>query len=214
MALPVFPSFRYQGWPTKRTPAFDTLLQQASSGKEIRLAYYPYPIWHWELTFGGGDTGFLPDNPNKLFGTNLDTDLVTIQGFYLQMQGRLGVFLLDDPDDDVVSGQAIATGDGSTTVFQLIRTRGGYAEPVQTPFTAPAPNIYVDGVLKTVGTDYAISNPGGALTFTAAPALGKAITADINYYWPVRFDDDSQEYEKFMFQLWNLRTVKLIQVKL
>lgn len=216
MTLPVFPAFRYQGWPIKRTPIFETLVHPGSSRKEVRLAYDPYPLWNWELTFGDGndDTGFLLDDPNNLYQTNLDTDLVTIQGFYLQMQGKLGVFLFDDPNDDQVNGQGIATGDGVTTVFQLIRTRGGFTEPVQAPFTAPAPSIYVAGVLKASGTDYAISNPGGVLTFTVAPALGADIACDMNYYWPVRFSDDGMEFEQFLPRFHKLKSLKLMQVRL
>lgn len=216
MTLSVFPSFRYKGWPFKRRSTFDTLVQQTSSRKTVRLSYDPYPLYEWELVFGDGtdDTGFIPDDPDDLFGTNLDTDLVTIQGFYEQMLGRFNVFLFDDPNDDNVEAQQIGTGDGTTTAFQLVRSRGGSTIPIQCPFTLPAPNIYDNGVLKSVGTDYGISNPGGLVTFVTAPAAGHVITADFSYYFPVRFDDDVHEHEQFMVQLWKLKSIKLIQERL
>jgi hypothetical protein len=72
----------------------------------------------------------------------------------------------------------------------------------------------VAGVLKSVGGDYAISNPGGVLTFTVAPAPGAAITCDMQYYWPVRFDDDAMEFEQFLPKYHKLKSVKLVQVRL
>lgn len=195
-------------WPIKRTPEFSTQVQQASSGKEIRLSYWSTPLWHWELSLD-----YLYDNPNNLYGSNPDTDLVTIQGFYLQMQGRFGTFLFDDPQDDTVYGQPIASGDGTTTTFQLIRTRGGFTEPIQAPFTDPPPIVYLNGVRKNYGTDYSV-DAIGQIVFVVAPGGGTNITSDFSYYWLVRFDDDSAEYEEFMYQLWKLKSVKLVQVKL
>ena len=51
-------------------------------------------------------------------------------GFFLQLQGQFGTFLYTDPDDNAVTGQAFATGDGATTSFTMMRSLGGFLEPV------------------------------------------------------------------------------------
>jgi uncharacterized protein (TIGR02217 family) len=65
------------------------------------------------------------------------------------------------------------TGDGSTTIFGLYKTysSGGVTrtrrivKPVSGTVT-----IYVNGVLKTLTTDYTIDYSTGIVTFTSAPA--------------------------------------------
>lgn len=213
----VYPTVRGLTFPVKRTPTFDTFVQAASNKTEVRLAYYRNPLWRWELTYN-----YLKDNPNDLISGAVDTDLVQLQGFYLQMGGKLGTFLYDDVQPgtlpgagpwDSVSGQPIGTGDGATTIFQLIRTTGGFTEFIQAPYTNPQPTVYRNGVAAVYGTDFSVNNIG-QITFASAPASGVAITADFSYYWPVRFDDDSLDFDEFMFQLWELNTVKLVQVRL
>lgn len=215
--MQVYPTIRGLAFPVKRTPEFQNLKQQASSGREVRLTYWQDPLWHFELSYN-----YVKDNPNDLIQGYTDTDLVTIQGFYLQMQGGFQSFLYDDVDPgvepgtgqwDSVAGQGIATGDGVTTTFQLIRTTGGFIETIQAPYTNPEPTVYLNGVPKSYGTDFSI-NATGQIIFVTAPGNGVAITADFSYYWPVRFDEDMLEFDDFMYQLWELKTVKLVQVRL
>lgn len=215
--MQVFPSIRGLGFPVKRTPKFDTLVQQASSAREVRLSYYANPIWEWELTYN-----YLKDNPNDLIPGASDTDLATIQGFYLQMGGKFQTFLYDDVDPgvtpgtgkwDSVQGQPIASGDGTTVKFPLIRTIGGFTELIQAPYTNPQPTVYLNGVAQTYGSQYSVDATGNII-FVTAPGVGVAITADFSYFWPVRFDEDSQEYDQFMFNLWENKSVKLASVRL
>ncbi len=51
---------------------------------------------------------------------------------------------------------------------------------------ATAPVIKVDGVTKTVATDYTITN--GVVTFTTPPANNKPLTWTGEFDVPVRFD--------------------------
>lgn len=79
--------------------------------------------------------------------------------------------LYRQPIDSITSvvreiSEVVATGDGSTVAFTLDETP-----------TALSVKVYVDGVLKTLTTDYTIS--GAAITFEAAaiPADGAKVTA-------------------------------------
>lgn len=204
-------------WKITRTPSWDTLATRMSSGKEFRLSYWTAPLWKWELEYN-----YLKDSPNDLVPGNVDTDLVILQGFFNQMAGQFQVFLFDDVnlgDEpgagpwDSVAGQPIATGDGTTTTFQLIRTSGGFTEAIQAPYTTPPPTVYLNGVVKSYGTDYSVDGFGNII-FAVAPGNGVAITADFGYFWPCRFTQDELDFETQLYQLWALKKISFTQVRL
>lgn len=217
MSYLVFPTVRGLTWSITRTPQWETMVQRMSSGKEFRLQYWQYPLWKWEMEFN-----YLKDNPNDLISGQIDTDLTILQGFFNQMAGQQQVFLFDDVNAgdqpgagpwDSVAGQPIASGDGATTTFQLIRTSGGFPEAIQAPYTTPPPTVYLNGVRKSYGADYSV-DPTGNIIFVTAPGAGVAITADFSYFWPVRFGADELDFETMMYQLWSLKKITLQQVRL
>jgi hypothetical protein len=52
-----------------------------------------------------------------------------------------------------------------------------------------------------------------AILFAAAPASGIAIAVDFGLLWLCRFADDVQDFEGFMAQLFELRTLHLTTVR-
>ena len=208
-----FPTLPGLGWSVSKAPRFATRIQRAVSGRELRVVDQPNPIWTWTLTYSmlrdQNDTR-APTGP----GTGYD-ELRTLAGFFLQQQGAFQPFLFDDPTDDTVSGQPIGTGDGSTTVFQLVRFMGvllpgsGFAEPVTAPNTVST--IYFDGVRQSA-SGYSVDPTTGLVTFSSPPPAGQLVTADFTYFFRVRFADDTAEFENFLYQLWALKQVKLQSV--
>ena len=195
----IFPALPGLSWSVTKQPRFATRIQRAVSGRELRALDQPNPIWTWTLTYS-----VLRD------GGSYD-ELRTLMGFFLEQQGAFASFLFVDPSDNAVSGQALGTGDGSAAAFQLVRTMGGFAEPIMAP-TAVA-DIYVNGIVQSPSL-YSIDADTGIVTFTAPPAAGGVVSADFTYAFRVRFADDSAEFENFMFRLWSLRQVKLQSVLL
>jgi hypothetical protein len=61
--------------------------------------------------------------------------------------------------DMTITGEVIADGDGVTTVF-----KPKYAQVVNGSL-----KVYLDGILKTVNTDYTAVYPSGETTFITAP---------------------------------------------
>jgi uncharacterized protein (TIGR02217 family) len=161
-------------------------------------------VWTWTLTYTllrdkwdlRGATG-----P----GAGFD-ELRTLAGFFLQQQGSFLPFLFDDPTDDSVTGQFLGTADGATAAFQLVRTMGGFAEPVTAPNTLGA--VYLNGIRQSAGA-YTVDTATGLVTFAAAPAAGQTVTADFTYWFRVRFAADNAEFENFLYQLWQLKQLKL-----
>lgn len=171
------------------------------------MALWSFPRRTWVLTYDFLRQGVVHGSAY--------TEFSQLAGFFNQRLGRWDTFLYSDQDDNSVTTQTIATGDGTTTAFQLIRTFGGFIEPVLAPNAVAA--VRVNGVTKTPVTDYTVSNWGatnpGVLTFTTAPAAAAAITADFTYYWPCRFAEDSITFSKFATALWSGKSVKFKSVK-
>ena len=203
----IFPALPGLGWSVTKAPRFATRIQRAVSGRELRVLDQPYPIWTWTLTYN-----LLRDKWDTRgaggLGVGYD-ELRTLAGFFLQQQGAFAPFLFDDPSDDDITGQVIGTGDASTSAFQLLRTMGGFAEPITAPNVVSA--VYLNGVLQNPAL-YAVDAATGVVTFVTPPPAGRAVSADFTYRFRVRFADDTAEFENFMYQLWALKQVKLQSV--
>jgi uncharacterized protein (TIGR02217 family) len=203
----IFPSLPGLAWSVTKTPTFQTRIQRAVSGRELRALDYPYPLWQFTLVFD-----LLRDNPTAGYD-----ELRTLMGFFMLCQGAYGTFLFEDPSDYQVTGQQIGIGNASTTVFQLQRAMGatlpggGFLEPIVAPNVVNA--LYLDGIAQNPGT-YSVDPSTGLVTFSVAPASGLIITADYSYYFRCRFADDSYAFENFMFQLWQLKKLTFISVLL
>jgi uncharacterized protein (TIGR02217 family) len=224
MSMLVFPgqTIRGLGYPVKRSQTWENQIVRASSGAEVAISYWANPLQKWELVYDGAESGYLLDDPDNPAPMTADTDLAILQGFYNQNQGRFGIFLYDDwtPGTvvgagpwDWVAGQPIATADGIASIYQLIRTIGGFTEVIQAPYTTPPPLVYDNGTPLIYGTDYTV-DVWGRILFAAPPVAGHAITADFSYYWPVRFDEDNLDFENMMQHFWANKSVKLVQVRL
>lgn len=105
-------------WSAHKKPMFRTMVNSAVSGKEIRTARMQYPIYQFELTFE-----FLDSRDNK-------TQLETLMGFFMTQLGSWGSWLFQDWTDYKLRGQQIGVADGGTTGFTVVRTMGGFTDPV------------------------------------------------------------------------------------
>jgi uncharacterized protein (TIGR02217 family) len=199
MSTALFPSLAGLEYPVVRSPIWKTLTQESVSGKENRAALWTYPRWKWTLSFN-----FLRDDSNNEFRTLL--------GFYLARQGSYDSFLWNDPDDNSVTGQPIGIGDGSTLLFQVVRTFGGFTEPVWAPHGSVT--VYVGGTPVSPST-FGVNSNGGVLTFNPgyAPGNGVVVSMDFSYYWPVRFVDDTYDFSKFMNKLWEQKKLEFESLK-
>jgi len=188
-------------------PSFRTIVQETANGDEFRISKWQRPL----RTF---DIASAIDTPE---------DFRNLLKHYHHVRGALHGFRLRDPFDwsthpnhmtkpdhtDYSHRELIGAGDGTTTVFQLVKRYelGSirrarpithptyyYEESEDIPVGARGVNddyvqeIYVEGVRKTIGTDYTIQNNGGTVTFAAAPAKAAQIEWCGTFDVPVRFD--------------------------
>jgi uncharacterized protein (TIGR02217 family) len=139
MSTSVFPTLAGLGWDVERDEVWNNEIQTAYSGKETRTKYWPYPKRSYELVFN-----FLR---NGTIGLNAYTEFSQLYAFFNLLGGNYDTFLFTDVDDNSVSGQLLGVGDGTTLTFQLVRSFGGFTEPVLAPHTVT--KVFVDGVDQT-----------------------------------------------------------------
>ncbi len=200
---PSLPGLPGLAWSRHKRPGFSTRVASHVSGREVRVALMSYPLYEFEAVYSG-----LTSSASTFSGLGASS-LQSLMGFFLQLQGQFGTFLYTDPDDNAVTGQVFATGDGSTTSFMMMRSLGGFLEPVG--WVTSIGNVYLNGAAQS-GTSYSLATPN-TLTFTSAPASGVAISADFSYAFNCRFVDDQMDFEEFMASLWKLDSMKFRSVK-
>jgi uncharacterized protein (TIGR02217 family) len=124
MTIPTFPTLIGLSEVVKRSPKWSTMRQESVSGRRTDLQLWSYPRYDYELTY------------NFLRG-DASAEFQTLVGFYNQVKSGSGLFAFTDPQDFSVTNQVLGTGDGATTHFQLVRTWGGFTEPVFMPAVVP-----------------------------------------------------------------------------
>ncbi len=203
--LATFPVLLGQGITVHKLPKWNTTVAGHASGRESRARRFQWPLWDFELTFEGLDA-----NDPGYYGSLGAATMQVLAGFFDLQQGAYNPFIYVDPTDNSVVGQFIAIGDGSTTVFPMVRSIGPFTGPVDIVTTVT--EIYVNGVItaSTITNGY----PYPAVTFSVAPSSGAVITADFSYAYLVRFSEDIQDFEEFMSRLLLLKSLKFQSVRI
>lgn len=194
MSNELFPTLRGRDIQIRRRPAWATSVRTAASGREYRAGTWQVPkgglVLSYEFLRSGGS----------------DQELEQIEGFFHRHRGQLFSFLFLDDDDCVATDQVFGLGDGVTTVFPLVRARGGYVQTVNG--LSGAPVVKVSGVTQTPTTHYSYTS-AAVLTFVTAPAAGATLTWSGQYLWRMRFAQDELATERFLWQLYKAGQVEL-----
>lgn len=202
----VFPTLIGLAYTAPKRPTFYNSTAKSGSGYTTNIGYSNTPTWEWDLTF------------ERLEDYSSSSELKKLLGFYLAMRGSLTRFLWQDADDNQVTGQPVGTSDGTTTIWTLQRTYGygqTGTENVGYINSGVTFNLYVAGTLQSPST-YDVLNTTPMqqqVRFHTAPSTGQAITADFGYYFYVHFKEDTNEWDKFLYQLWELKKLTIESVK-
>ncbi len=180
MVVPLFPSpsLLGLGYSVVRRSKGSTSIQEHVSGREVRVGYWTYPMYEWELTFNvlrDFERGAVP------------SELKRLQGHFLAAQGSLSGFTFDDKDDNSVTNQFIGVTDGNpSTPYLVVRTYGdpGYGATVTEPIgkVAIATNVYLNGIPQLFPDDWTndYSVPYRQRIFFSHASSGFNITADVS----------------------------------
>lgn len=206
----LFPKTRGLAWDVEITPVFSTEIQEAISGREVRIQNYPTPKYKFTFHYE-----FLRNtNDPKLINESGYTDLETIMGFFDARAGQFDDFLLNvsdltqRPEDSIYSGQPLGVGDGTTTAFQVTRNFGSSIEAVQNPTGL----IVYSGGAVVAPANYTLSAKG-KVVFTVAPLLNVVLSCDFVMLHRVRFNVDELPFNDMMYLLFECQSLALITAK-
>lgn len=142
------------------------------------------------------------------YENRLADEVAMLRQFYVGMRGDFTPFLLKDWADFSVAGVVLGTGDGSAVDFQLVQIFSAYGDPYTRTIRHPKTGtvvLYDNAVVVDEG-DYSVDVDTGIVTFDTAPTDMHEITADFEFYVPVRFDGDTFT-EKLPNRILNARNV-------
>lgn len=157
------------------------------------------------------------------YGIRRADDLAAVVAFFEARNGRLHGFRFKDWGDHKSclpsqtpgpTDQAIGTGDGTTTGFQLVKS---YASGTQTwvrTITKPVVGtvrIALDGAEQLGG--WSVDTTTGVVTFDSAPAEGVAVTAGFAFDVPVRFDTDALDVTLDLERLGSITSIPLLELR-
>ena len=129
MGNAVFPALPGLKWGTKKTPVWSTNIQKSANGRELRAAYYSYPQWRFSLSF------------EVLRTKAAINELERLAGFFNARRGSFESFLYEDPTDNTVTDQLVGNTVTGVTRYQLVRSFGGFVEPVLAVKDRPAVKV-------------------------------------------------------------------------
>ena len=161
---------------------------------------------------------------NAGYGVKSLDDLHAVIAFFEERRGRLYGFRWKDRADwkscapsaaPAATDQAIGTGDGATTEFQLVKTYGSVHAPWTRTIAKPVAGsilVAVDGTPLSEG--WSCDETTGIVTFATAPADGAAITAGYEFDVPVRFDTDTLEINLSHFAAGDIPAIPLVEIRM
>jgi uncharacterized protein (TIGR02217 family) len=183
-------------------PGFSTAIVTTASGHEQRNADWVDA----RLRFDAGP------------GVRSEADIQALIGFFRERRGAAKGFRFRDPFDDSSNGmtgtpgfgdQALGTGDGVRTRFELVKRYGEVVRRITRPVGGSV-RVGIAGVEAIGG--WALE-AGGVVAFDAAPAVGVAVTAGFRFDVPVRFAEDRLEIGRATFLAGEAPSVPLVEIR-
>ncbi|MGN6208631.1 phage distal tail protein, Rcc01695 family [Asticcacaulis sp.] len=144
-------------------------------------------------------------------------DAAELLAFFEAREGRLYGFRFKDFADfkscalnvsPAATDQAIGSGDGVTTAFQLVKAYASVVRDITKPVNGTV-RVAVEGV--EVG--FAVDETTGIVTLAGAPAAGQTVTAGFEFDTPVRFDSERIDLTLEGVDAGRLTAVSLVEIR-
>jgi uncharacterized protein (TIGR02217 family) len=155
------------------------------------------------------------------FGIASLDDIHEVIAFFEARGGRLHGFRWKDHLDFkscaplqqiAANDQVIATGDGATVTFQLVKTYGSGPRSRARRITKPVAGsvmVAVDGMAAAATVD----SLTGIVTLAAPPAMGAVVTAGFAFDVPVRFDTDLLRINLASFRAGEVPQIPILEIR-
>lgn len=151
---------------------------------------------------------------NVAHGVKTKAQLDALIAFFRARKGRAHGFRFKDWTDYQATAEAIGTGNGVLTQFQLVRNyiSGGSTETriIKKPVLGSV-QVYKNAVLQSSGVS--VDTTTGMVTFATPPTAGQAITATFQFDVPVRFDTDKLSASLDAYGIHSWQDISLVEVR-
>jgi uncharacterized protein (TIGR02217 family) len=181
-------------------PAFNTTIIELTSGHEQRNINWSEAKATYEAQHGIKTRAQMQD----------------LIDFFWARNGRAYGFRYKDWADFQLVGEAIGTGDGVKTAFQVIKTY----EPAGYPYVRTIRKInpatlvvYNNAVLVPQPAGCTVDNNTGIVTFAVAPIAGHVITVVGEFHVPVRFDIDDMKVTQDQWEVMSWPSIPIVEIK-
>lgn len=190
---------------------FQTVVTETYGGNEYRNSAWSMARGEWDVSEA------LRTSPE-----NHALSMQKLYAFFLVARGQLHGFRLKAPNDNADNGGGILGTTGlavaATLAYQMYKLYSqspvSYAQIVQKPVSGTI-SVYVNGVLKTAGSDYTIDYTTGVVTFASQPSVGAPLTWIGSYDIPVRFAGDMPRMGREQSgSLHSWQQLRLIEIRL
>jgi uncharacterized protein (TIGR02217 family) len=206
MSLLIFPppELTNISWGNERESEFLTTRIAAQSGRSSTAAQRVFPVYRWRLSWN------VLREAHPVYG-NVVRELV---GFYNRVKGPATLFLFKDTEDYAIGpDQVIGVGNGVQKKFRLLRDYGGSIEAVVgAAVRSPVDTLVVK--IGPIGGPYSpvggwTESQDGVITFAVAPTVGQEVAVTSEFYFLVRFDEDTMNVRNFTYRLWQGRDIRI-----
>lgn len=151
-------------------------------------------------------------------------DAAALVAFFEARRGRLYGFRFRDPADcrsgppsraPLADDQALGVGDGTRTVFQLLKTYGSGETAVSRTITKPVAGsvVLAVGGVALAPAAFSVETTTGRVTLATPPAAGAMVTAGFEFDTPVRFDTDRIDITHEGFDAARIGACALVEVR-
>lgn len=189
---------------SKGGPGFNTTIFTAISGAEQRNINWQDQRCQYDIAYGIQDRA----------------DMDSVIAFFYNVKGKAIGFRFYDWTDHSITNGNIGTGDGLTTVFQLVKkyTVGSstFTREIKKPISGTLSGVTVNAVPKVEGVDFTVDYNTGLITFSVAPGNTFAVVVgSCEFNVPVRFDVDQLPITSEAWEIESTDTgILLVEIKL
>lgn len=152
-------------------------------------------------------------------------DVHEVIAFFEARLGMLHAFRWKDwadfkscpPSEGVTAyDQELGIGDGTTQSFSVTKAYssgpGKYLRPIA-KLVSGSVEVASNGVELTEGDDFTVNPNTGQVVFTTAPSPGALLTVGFEFHVPARFDTDQIEVNLAAFEVGEIPSVPIVEVR-
>jgi uncharacterized protein (TIGR02217 family) len=152
---------------------------------------------------------------NVSHGIKTRAEMDELRAFFYARAGRAYGFRYKDWADYIAANQVIGIGNGTQTIFQMIKTyvsgSNSFGRPLKKLVAGTLTGVTVNGSPAT----HTVNNNTGLITLSSAPALDAVVAVNlVEFDVPVRFDTDHLDAEHDFWETQSWPNIPLVELRL